>query len=77
MSSDRQIFTLGDVADVSWGDTSTTKKSYSSSGFDAYSASGRDGLLPYFDYDRTGVVISAIGAECGKTWLAKGKWSCI
>jgi restriction endonuclease S subunit len=77
MSSDRRIFTLGEVADVSWGDTSTTKKSYSTSGFDAFSASGRDGLLPYFDYDRTGIVISAIGAECGKTWLAKGKWSCI
>jgi type I restriction enzyme S subunit len=68
---------LGDVADVSWGDTNVTKASYVASGFPAYSASGSDGFLPYADFDRTGIVLSAIGAECGKTWLAKGKWSCI
>ena len=68
---------LGDIADLNWGDTKTTKKSYTSVGFPAYSATGQDGLLPYHDFDRTGVVISAIGAKCGRTWLAKGKWSCI
>jgi type I restriction enzyme S subunit len=68
---------LGDVADVNWGDTSVTKASYVETGFRAYSASGPDGFLPYADFDRTGVVLSAIGADCGKTWLAKGKWSCI
>lgn len=68
---------LGDVADVNWGDTSTTKASYTEVGFPAFSASGHDGYLPYADFDRTGVVLSAIGADCGKTWLAKGKWSCI
>lgn len=69
--------TLGDVADVNWGDTSVTKASYVSAGYTAYSASGPDGLLPYADFDRTGVVLSAIGANCGRTWLARGKWSCI
>jgi len=68
---------LGEVADVNWGDTSVTKASYSATGFRAYSASGPDGFLPYADFERTGVVLSAIGADCGKTWLAKGKWSCI
>lgn len=68
---------LSEVADVNWGDTSTTKASYSEVGFPAFSASGMDGRLPYADFDRTGVVLSAIGADCGKTWLAKGKWSCI
>jgi type I restriction enzyme S subunit len=68
---------LGEVADVNWGDTSVTKASYSETGFRAYSASGPDGFLPYADFERTGVVLSAIGADCGKTWLAKGKWSCI
>ena len=69
---------LGEIADVNWGDTHTTKQSYSTTGFTAYSASGPDGLLPYADYDRImGIVLSAIGADCGKTWLAKGKWSCI
>jgi restriction endonuclease S subunit len=68
---------LGDIADVGWGDLQTTKKSYVSEGFLAYSASGPDGRLPYHDYDQEGVVLSAIGALCGKTWLATGKWSCI
>jgi type I restriction enzyme S subunit len=68
---------LGDVADVNWGDTSTTKASYVAQGFPAYSASGRDGFLDHADVHRTGVVVSAIGADCGKTWLAKGDWSCI
>ncbi|HWO56405.1 MAG TPA: restriction endonuclease subunit S [bacterium] len=68
---------LGEVADVNWGDTSVTKASYVETGFRAYSASGPDGLLSYADFERVGVVLSAIGAECGRTWLAKGKWSCI
>lgn len=68
---------LGDVADVNWGDTNVTKRAYTKTGFRAFSASGPDGFLPYFDYDRTGVVVSAIGAEAGRTWLALGKWSCI
>jgi type I restriction enzyme, S subunit len=68
---------LGNVANVNWGDTSVTKKSYVKEGFLAYSAKGPDGFLPYYDYDRTGVVVSAIGANSGHTWLAQGKWSCI
>jgi len=68
---------LGEIADVNWGDTSVTKASYVATGYPAYSASGPDGFLPYADYNRTGIVLSAIGAECGRTWLVKGKWSCI
>jgi type I restriction enzyme S subunit len=68
---------LGDLADVTWGDTNTTKASYSARGFPAYSASGCDGFLPHHDFDRIGVVVSAIGANAGVTWLALGKWSCI
>ncbi len=68
---------LGNVANVSWGDTNTTKKSYTESGHTAFSAKGPDGYLPYHDYDQVGVVVSAIGANSGMTWLAQGKWSCI
>ena len=75
--SDWKQAKLGDIADVSWGDTSTTKSKYTESGFLAYSAKGPDGYLPYADYSITGVVLSAIGADCGRTWLAKGQWSCI
>jgi restriction endonuclease S subunit len=72
-----KIKKLGDLADLNWGDTNTTKASYSNQGFPAYSAAGCDGLLPHYDFDRTGVVVSAIGAKSGTTWIALGKWSCI
>lgn len=68
---------LGDIADVQWGDTSTTKAKYTNDGYKAFSASGNDGNLPYYDYDREGIVLSAIGAACGRFWYTSGKWSCI
>jgi restriction endonuclease S subunit len=68
---------LSQVADIGWGDLSITKKSYVQSGYTAFSATGADGFLPYFDYDQDGIVVSAIGANCGKIWRAYGKWSCI
>ena len=72
-----EVMRLGDIVDISWGDTSTTKASYVPDGYPAFSASGMDGKLDHYDYDRVGIVLSAIGAQCGKTWLARGKWSCI
>lgn len=68
---------LGDVADVQWGDTNTTKASYKRDGYLAFSAAGPDGLMDHYDFDRDGIVLSAIGANCGETWFAHGKWSCI
>lgn len=68
---------LGDIADVNWGDTSVTKASYVPVGYPAFSATGCDGFLPYADHERDAVVLSAIGARCGKTWHTSGKWSCI
>ena len=73
---DWDVAPLEQIADVAWGDTKVTKKSYSATGFNAYSAAGRDGFLPYFDFDRSGVVIAAIGSV-GRTWFVQGKWSCI
>jgi type I restriction enzyme S subunit len=72
-----EVKKLGNLADLSWGDTSTTKASYVAEGYAAYSASGLDGKLDHFDFERIGIVLSAIGAQCGRTWLARGKWSCI
>ena len=72
-----EVKKLGEIADISWGDTSTTKAAYVEDGYAAYSASGLDGKLDHYDFDRLGIVLSAIGAQCGKTWLARGKWSCI
>jgi restriction endonuclease S subunit len=68
---------LSELVDIGWGDLQVTKKSYVQTGYLAYSATGADGLLPYFDYDSEGIIISAIGANCGKIFRANGKWSCI
>jgi type I restriction enzyme S subunit len=68
---------IHEVLDVQWGDTKTTKSSYVDDGYLAYSATGPDGFLPKFDYDCDGVVLSAIGANCGSTFFATNKWSCI
>ena len=68
---------LGDLADLNWGNTKVTKKSYVDHGYLAFSATGPDGFLPYYEYDHVGVVVSAIGANSGYTWLAFGKWSTI
>lgn len=68
---------LETVADVNWGNTSITKKSYVEEGFSAFSAAGNDGLLPDFQFNEQGIVLSAIGARCGKCFKANGKWTAI
>ena len=42
--------------------------------FPAYSASGQDVWLPDYSFDEDSVVLSAVGARCGKTFLAQGKF---
>ena len=68
---------IGEVAEANWGNTNVTKAAYKESGFPAYSAAGFDGFISWFEHDRSAVVVSAIGAQCGKTWLATGRWTAI
>lgn len=42
--------------------------------YPAYSASGQDVWLPVYHCSETGIVVSAVGARCGKTFLATGKY---
>lgn len=42
--------------------------------YPAYSASGQDVWLPNYEFDTNAIVISAVGARCGKTFIAKGKF---
>ena len=69
--------TLGEVSESSWGNTEITKSKYVPAGFLAFSASGADGFLDWFEHDTSAVILSAIGAQCGKTWFASGKWTAI
>lgn len=68
---------LGDVCDVDWGNTSLTKAEYQAHGYPAYSATGNDGYLNSYEHDGNAVVVSAIGARCGKCFFATGKWTAI
>ena len=42
-----------------------------------FSASGPDVWVPQAEYAGPGVVVSAVGARCGKTFLADGEWTAI
>ena len=59
------------------GGSTVTKAAYVDDGFTAFSAAGPDGRLADFEVDGSGVVLSAVGARCGRTFRASGKWSSI
>ena len=42
--------------------------------YPAFSASGQDVWLDNFVYDGDAIILSAVGARCGKCFLASGKW---
>lgn len=74
-SGDWETKRLGDVGFANWGNVEITKDYYCESGFTAYSASGADGLVSWYEHEGEGIVLSAIGAQCGKSWLATGRWT--
>lgn len=45
--------------------------------YPGFSASGQDVWLEAYDFDVPGVVLSAVGARCGKTFKADGLWSVV
>jgi type I restriction enzyme S subunit len=45
--------------------------------YQGYSASGPDVWLTSFDHSRPGLVLSAVGARCGKVFKADGKWGTV
>jgi type I restriction enzyme S subunit len=45
--------------------------------FPAFSASGQDVWVDEHMFDCPGVVLSAVGARCGKTFRADGQWSAV
>ena len=45
--------------------------------FAGFSASGQDVWLDSFDREGDAIIVSAVGARCGKCFIARGKWSAI
>lgn len=74
-SGEWEVKRLEEISICNWGNTSITKSAYRESGTQAYSASGPDGFVDWCEQEGIGVVISAIGAQCGKTWLTMEKWT--
>ena len=50
-------------------------KDFVPDGFPAYGAGGLNGRLPVYEYDRPAVVLSSIGARCGKCFFVDGRWA--
>jgi len=44
-------------------------------GYPAYGAGGHNGNLPSYEFDQPAIVLSAIGARCGKCFQPTGRWS--
>jgi type I restriction enzyme M protein len=78
IESNWEIVRLGDVASIDWGNTSLTKDIFKDDGlYDVYSATGLDGKTDFFEQEGDAIILSAIGARCGKCFLANGKWTAI
>ena len=46
-------------------------------GYPAYSASGQDVRLLHSQFQGNGIVLSAVGAQCGKCFYASGEWGVV
>ncbi|MER8966664.1 restriction endonuclease subunit S [Mesorhizobium sp. M0808] len=67
---------LQQIADfVQGGRHGLSGKNFVANGFPAYGAGGVNGFLPEPEFNRDAVILSAIGARCGKCFLAEGQWS--
>lgn len=72
------IVKLSDVSEIDWGNTNLTKNIFKSDGYyDVFSATGLDGKTDFFEHDCEAIILSAIGARCGKCFFAKNKWTAI
>ena len=72
---------LGEVVITSSGNSKLIKGRLHSEpepGFyPGFSASGQDVWLPFYEHEGEAIILSAVGARCGKCFLAKGKWTAI
>ena len=71
-------FKIKDIINVDWGNTNLTKSSYKDDGkYLGVSAAGVDGKIDKYEYEGKKIVISAIGAKCGKVFFPKDKFTAI
>jgi type I restriction enzyme, S subunit len=69
---------LGDVVQIKQGNSKLTKKLYKPDGkYVAFSGSGPDGRVDEYEHEGKAIVLSAVGARCGKCFKADGQWAAI
>jgi type I restriction enzyme M protein len=73
-----ELVKLSQVSLIDWGNTNLTKTIFKENGeYDVYSATGLDGKTDFFEHEGEAIILSAIGARCGKCFYATGKWTAI
>ncbi|AFI04073.1 restriction endonuclease subunit S [Helicobacter cetorum] len=78
IKSKYELVRLGEVASIDWGNTKLTKEIYKENArYKVYSASGQDGTIDFYEHEGEAVILSAIGARCGKCFFATDKWTAI
>lgn len=78
IESKYDIVSIDNVALIDWGNTSLTKNIYTDNGkYPVFSATGNDGYTNFYEHDEDAIILSAIGARCGKCFFAQGKWTAI
>jgi type I restriction enzyme S subunit len=71
-----EVKKLGEIATIKQGGRlRLTKKDYVPEGYPAFSATGQDGYVPVYEYEGEAIILSSIGAQCGKCFYATGKWT--
>lgn len=67
---------LRDIASIHGGGRlGLTKSDYVDQGVPAYSAAGQDGYVDVVEGREPSIILSSIGARCGKSFLAEGSWA--
>jgi len=72
-----ELVPLGDLCRTQPGTSEFNKGHYVSEGYPAFSAAGQDGMLPVYQHTGEAVILSSIGAQCGKCFFAEGQWTAI
>jgi type I restriction enzyme S subunit len=72
-----RLIKLGEVVITQPGTSEFTKSDYVQNGYPAYSAAGQDGFLRTFRHSGSAIILSSIGAQCGKCFFSSGRWTAI
>jgi len=72
----KQFLALSDFCTIIQGGRhGLSGNDFVSEGYPAYGAGGLNGFLDTYEFEHPAVILSSIGARCGKCFYASGRWS--